>query len=361
MSTPNNIFFNEFYDEPALPRWNFDVAFIFHDANSNYESSESTYAKNITYSELLSKAVTNIKLPEMKIEKLVTYLPGFHFAFPGKPGLNGEISIKFNDDLSLTIRKIADYLLQYNYNPRYQQHDSFDSGTDNYLSIAHTVVKDTAKNFVIAPKFDIYIRIYNVYNEFIQKVIYKNCFVKSIGNIELDYAGEDIVSTSITVSYPYFKVLNPDEIDNQYDGLINHEGGAPNRNDTKLGDNPYGDIMETPDNSNNVEQNDKPITEKKQPILEDEISKNEQSTPAKLSQTEDTKKEDGKIENPNTPAVADNQDTSELNKPGVSEVIDTNNEEQSIIAAKSKQIKEQVATSKPIDGIASTPNELINK
>lgn len=214
----NSIFSNSFYDNEALPKWNFDVNFIFYNSDAlAYTSTEDSYSKNAVYSEILSEAVTNIKIPEMKVDALVTYLPGFHFAYPAKPGLNGEMQITFNDDYRLTIRKIADYLMQYYYNPRYQQQPYFDQGTSTYTSLAHLVCGDLAKNFVIQPKFDIYVRIYNHKNDFVQKVVYKNCFVKSIGGFDLDYSSEELVNTQITVSYPYFKVLDTDEEANDYE------------------------------------------------------------------------------------------------------------------------------------------------
>ena len=214
-----NIFKNSFYaDTAALPKWNFDVSFIFHETDADTkESSEDAHARCAEYGEFLSSAVNTVKIPDHKIETLLTYLPGLQYAFPSKPGLNGEITLTFNDDANLTIRQIADYLMQYNYNPRYQQHKCFDDGTETYVSIAHQLLADLGKNYIIAPKFDILVRIYNSENEYLQKVIYKNCFVKSLGGLNLDYASEEVVTTTVTISYPYFKVLSKYDDESIYD------------------------------------------------------------------------------------------------------------------------------------------------
>ena len=298
MST--NIMFNDFYEENAMPKWYFDVAFLFHDnAGAGFDTSESQYSKNYLYSELLSKAVTNIKMPELRNDKLVTYLPGFHFAYPGKPGLNGELSLVFNDDSHLTIRRIANYLQQYNYNPRYQQHDFFDEGADNYLSLVHTVIGDVGKPFIISPKFDIYVRIYDCFGKFVQKIVYKNCFVKTIGSLDLDYSSEEIVTTQVSICYPYFKVLNPSEIDSEFDYAINHEPPPPKPAEMEE-PNDTPEVNESTVNNTELASEDLPANVKAEPLPNEEQPEQtvntppeqpqenvEETTPAPLQSTED--------------------------------------------------------------------------
>lgn len=309
----NNIFFNSFYDTEALPKWNFEVSFIFYNNAGAlaYDSAEESYTKNAVYSELLSQAVTNIKLPEMKVENLVTYLPGFHFAYPAKPGLNGELQITFNDDMRLTIRKIADYLMQYHYNPRYQQQPYFDTGTDTYLSIAHMVCGDMVKNFVIPPKFDIYVRIYDQSNEFVQKIVYKNCFVKSIAGIDLDYSSEELVNTQITVSYPYFKVLDEDtEANTDYNNESN--GMTTELENSVEGDKVPSENTDTADTSTNETEGPKETetTEKKtleQP--EEDKATTTTETPVNENNGEDESSQSTKTSS--TDATQENQETDQ--------------------------------------------------
>ncbi len=203
----SHIVLNDFYSREALPKWNFDVAFAFY-IGTETGTDENRIAGE--YSKLLTKSVTDIKFPGTRIEKLLTYLPGMMFGYPGKPNLNGELTLTFNDDVDLTIRRIVNYLLQENYNPRYQQHEILDDGTDGYISKEHITEEHENKKF-----FDIYVRIRNTNGECVQKVVYKNCFVKSLGGLTLDYSGEELIRTTATFSYPYFKVLEPEGQDSE--------------------------------------------------------------------------------------------------------------------------------------------------
>lgn len=285
----SNIFFNRFYNADAMPKWNFDVAFIFHDvAADTLESAEQQVASNAMYSEVLSRAVTNIKMPELSVEMLATYLPGLHFSFPAKPTLNGELQIRCADDSKLTIRRIADYLLQYNYNPRYQQQDYFDSGTTNYVSPAHTVLLNIGKDIVISPKFDVYVRLSNGTGDYILRVIYKNCFVKSVGSVELDYSSSELVETTFTVSYPYFKVLKPSDDEADFDKLI---GQSTANRTSSIGDD-VRDFVEQFNRKVEIEEdtiviedevqvpNEEPVEEDNQPSEDEQIENHPANTTA---------------------------------------------------------------------------------
>lgn len=199
----NHILLNDFYSLPAIPKWSFDVEFVFRVKTSDDSSNSSNSKKSVdSYKDLLSKSIIDIKFPGTRIEKLLTYMPGMQFAYPGKSSVNGELVLTFNDDDKLTIRRLTNYLMQMNYNPRYQQQDVLDSGTDGYESLYE--LGNSTEDL-----FDIYLKILDGNGRCVQQAVFKCCFVKSLGAVDLNYSSEDILKTTVTISYPYFKILEP--------------------------------------------------------------------------------------------------------------------------------------------------------
>ena len=108
--------------------------------------------------EILTKALTDIKLPEVKVDNFDTYFPGLKFSYPGLPTVNGIMDIKFNDDQHFTVRKILDRFMQYNYNPRFGFNDTYDTGHETYISEEH---KNVYHGLLIVTPL-IYVRFFNL-------------------------------------------------------------------------------------------------------------------------------------------------------------------------------------------------------
>jgi len=209
----NNIFKNSFYESKPMVKWNFQVNFVFHDNEEEKNLDQSNASKNVELCEILTKALTNIKLPEVKVDNFDTYFPGLKFSYPGLPTVNGIIDIKFNDDQHFTVRKILDRFMQYNYNPRFGFNDTYDTGHETYISEVHKNDLVAGSTYSVTPRFDIYVRFFNLDGAYVQKLVFKCCFVSAITGQDLSYDSEEVVDVTASIVYPYLKVLDidPDE------------------------------------------------------------------------------------------------------------------------------------------------------
>lgn len=198
-----HIFQNSFYKKDPLPTWSWEVYFDFGQFLS--WDRNGTFTRMGSF--LLPSSIKNIKIPDLKVETLDVYYPGYKVGHPSKPTMNGQMTLEFYDNDKLEVRKALETLQQLNYNPY----------IGNPLAPTGDLEKiDVVKNDLTT--FNIIVKLLNpVTNKVIGQCKYYSCFVQSVSDLSLDYSGNDALNVSAVIDYKYFKTITWDTEENTKD------------------------------------------------------------------------------------------------------------------------------------------------
>lgn len=185
----NNIFHNDFYDRQVMPSWSWEASIVSKDPNVSQDTMV-----------LFQNAVTQVEIPDLQMQTVQTQFRGLTFDFPTRLDNTGELSIRFNENSTLSLyRTMKQYLLLTSWNQSYVQDDSSDAFEP--------------KGMLVYIPFDIYVKLFSpaLGNEERYKFIFRNCFVMDISDVEMAYDSEECME--YTVKFHYNFRLEGDDAD----------------------------------------------------------------------------------------------------------------------------------------------------
>lgn len=188
MSKIKNIFFNDFYERPIMPKWAWKISILGNPIENWTEEQLSIF----------SQAVTKIDIPELSMLTVTSQFKGLTFDIPSRLENNGELSLTFNENEGLDLYKALKEILYYTtYNDGYvidewSSQDDEGKYTDTYM-------------LYYAP-FDIWVRLYDpteVDAEPTYNFIFRNCFVSNVGDVEMTYDSDEAYVYDVKIHYNF--------------------------------------------------------------------------------------------------------------------------------------------------------------
>lgn len=155
--------------------------------NFLYEVYIPPVADLVTEDMLLRNVVAN--LPGRTIQKIESFFMGSKQQFAGRSEFNNEVTLEFSEREDQKVLKQFDSWFQaiYNYDPR--------------SPLAGTAAGDSKLDYVV----DVTIRMYKSNGDKLDKdVVLFNCWPSALAEVPLDYAGNDFVRPSVTLTYDYY-------------------------------------------------------------------------------------------------------------------------------------------------------------
>lgn len=257
----NNIFFNSHYSQAAVPKWSFAVDFI------PCEKADEAYSKyvNVEDMKILTQAVQSIaaNAKTVNMQKLM-YAGMQHPFFTKMPQTHGDIAVRFAENEEFTITKILTKLLKFG-----SFSTSFPTGEIpanlSEAAMEDAMLFDNNVEAMVAPDdkhsvlyklnavdfpmnddgsangdfsqlahvkrylFDIVLKLYRPVNvhifgdesvrppEFIYH--YRNCWLKNIDSLDLNYDDDSVIDRTATFSYQYLITCTYAEYQMKYGAL----------------------------------------------------------------------------------------------------------------------------------------------
>ena len=190
-----SIWENDFYKTPPQPLWAFEVVF------DQYKDLDPENKKNEIL--LLNSAVKSTTINEKRLQVVPTYFAGVEFRHAARMETAGELTINFNENENLVITSILHNLWN---KTAMNQHWPHPRGEEQNTNEVYRVPNGDNKIVVKILKPDANM-IYSTDSQYVSKVItYYNCKLMNIGEVELDYSSEEVMSIAATFSYDYFKI-----------------------------------------------------------------------------------------------------------------------------------------------------------
>lgn len=180
-----NIWNNDFYKTPPLPKWSFAISF------------ENLFVNDKSYAPILNKAIVSAQWGKREISIVKTYYAGVEANFPGRVQNTGELNIVFNENNEMKISKILDEL----FNGECSNDRYFTGQTNKYI-FNNTFTKNgrNIKLKIIKPAVDM-----SADNgEVVGEVTFHNCILTSINEEEVSYENtEDVWQRTARFSYDF--------------------------------------------------------------------------------------------------------------------------------------------------------------
>lgn len=188
MAKIQNIFQNDFYERPIMPKWAWKISIL---GNPIEEWTEEQLS-------IFSKAVTKVDIPELSMLTVTSQFKGLTFDIPSRLENNGEISLTFNENDGLDLYKALKDMLYYTtYNDGYVIDEwSKQDDKGNYI--------DTYMLYY-AP-FDVWVRLYDPSNmkaEPTYNFIFRNCFVSNVSDVEMTYDSDEAYVYDVKIHYNF--------------------------------------------------------------------------------------------------------------------------------------------------------------
>lgn len=188
MTKIQNIFQNDFYERPIMPKWAWKISIL---GNPIEEWTEEQLS-------IFSKAVTKVDIPELSMLTVTSQFKGLTFDIPTRLENNGEISLTFNENDGLDLYKsLKDMLYYTTYNDGYVIDEwSKQDDKGNYI--------DTYMLYY-AP-FDVCVRLYDPSNmkaEPTYNFIFRNCFVSNVSDVEMTYDSDEVYVYDVKIHYNF--------------------------------------------------------------------------------------------------------------------------------------------------------------
>lgn len=202
----NNIYANNFYDKGPIPLWSFAVDFDIKTPSL----SETELFK-------LSKAIQNCQFGERGVQTQDIFFNGFKRAVPTMATTDGTLNLTFNENTNLDITKIVSKIYKYSYNDLATSQDYFQLDSEDTDSTSSDTYDYRTTQF---EPFKVNLKIYKPTkcalaldsgdnDDFLLKVVYYNCTITKINNVEFDYAKDtDVMTVQTEIHYDYMRALN---------------------------------------------------------------------------------------------------------------------------------------------------------
>lgn len=188
MSKIQNIFHNDFYNEPVMPNWSWEISIISNPIEGWTEEQMSIF----------SKAVTKVNIPDLEMLTTASQFRGLTFDVPTRLENNGEITLTFNEDSDMTLYKDLRNKLYYtSYNDGYI--------IDEWSKLDEKTSKPIDTYMLYYAPFDIHVKLMNPESptEIAYIFIFHNCFITSISDVEFKYNSEEVAVYDVKIHYNF--------------------------------------------------------------------------------------------------------------------------------------------------------------
>lgn len=206
----NHIFKNSFYKSNPLPQWSFSVDFI---------PNEITWAQfGEEFFKTLTKAIISTKVNDYKVNVGSINYTGLQHTFATNADTSGDLQITFAENSNFTILSILNSIYKYTTNDQaFAIYDVTPATSTTSGDATKEIDGPAYKLYTNSDRFryicDIVVKIFkpsdaHAFGDELENmpsfvITYKHCWLKKIGNIDLNYNSDDPIDIDAVFTYQY--------------------------------------------------------------------------------------------------------------------------------------------------------------